>query len=216
MNDQLGKPHIAALFALMGVGHEITNNELAELVGFRIDGKVRATLNDRHLITSTQASRNKPYTHKLTEAGWKRCEAELTGELLDGTKQVAGALYLVLDGIARYLQRDNTVLRHVFETPEATEVPEVHEVPEDLDEQIASAYRRLAEKQGDYVRLAELRPELNGVDRAEVDRVLKEMSRAKRAELTPHPDPKALTDTDRHAAIRIGGDDNHLLVVERS
>ncbi|HEX6358217.1 hypothetical protein [Actinophytocola sp.] len=208
MNDPLSKAQIAALFALMGAGREISNNELSELVGFRIDGKTRTTLNERHLVTSTQASRSKPYLHTLTDAGWKRCEAELTGGLLSGTKEVAGAFYLVLDGLARYLQRDNKALAQLFRA--ATEAPA------DLDEQITSAYRQLAEKQGDYVPLAQLRQRLNGADRSEVDRVLKEMSKTKRAELTPHPDRRALTDADRAAAIRIGGEDNHLLVVERS
>jgi hypothetical protein len=43
-----------------------------------------------------------------------------------------------------------------------------------------------------------------------------DMSKAGQAHLAPDPDRKALTAADREAAIRIGGEDNHLLVVERS
>jgi hypothetical protein len=77
-------------------------------------------------------------------------------------------------------------------------------------------YRQLAAKQGDWVRLADLRSLLSGAKKPEVDRVLKEMSRARQAHLAPSPDPKSVTAADRDAAIRIGGEDNHLLMVEQS
>jgi hypothetical protein len=114
MNDRLGTQHITALFALMGVAREISNSELQELAGFKIDGQLRRTLNERHLVTSTRRG-NKPFVHELTDAGWKRCEAELSGERPEGSGHLGGAFYLVLDGIARYLQRENKVLTHVFQ-----------------------------------------------------------------------------------------------------
>jgi len=206
MNEELGNEHISALFALMGAAREISNTELEELAGFRIDGKLRTTLNDRHLVTSTRQG-NKPFVHKLTDAGWKRCEAELAGGRLKPTKYLAGAFYMVLDGFGHFLQRENRTLAHVFSQEPAGPVSETT---------IATLYRQLAEKQGDWVRLADLRPRLNGVARADVDRVLKAMSKAGRAHLAPDPDRKSLTAADHAAAIRIGGEDNHLLVVERS
>jgi hypothetical protein len=209
MNEELGNEHISALFALMGAAREISNNELYELAGFRIDGKLRKTLNDRHLVTSTRQG-NKPYVHVLTDAGWKRCEAELAGGRLKPTKHLAGAFYMVLDGVGHFLQRENKTLVQMFGQQPAKPAEPV------TDARIASLYRQLAEKQGDWVRLADLRDRLNGADRAEVDRVLKAMSKAGRAHLAPEPDRKSLTAADRDAAIRVGGEDNHLLVVERS
>jgi len=213
MNDQLRTHHITALFALMGVAREISNTELQELAGFRIDGELRRTLNDRHLVKSARLG-NKPFTHELTDAGWKRCEAELTGERPAGSGHLGGAFYLVLDGIGRFLARENKLLANVFQ-PESTDkaepAPTVIEAA-----QIGALYRTLAAKQGDQVRLAELRPLLNGAAGTDVDRVLREMSKAGKAHLSPDPDRKSLTAADRAAAIRIGGEDNHLLVVERS
>jgi hypothetical protein len=207
MNDRLGTQHITALFALMGVAREVDNNELQELAGFKIDGQLRRTLNERHLVTSTRQG-NKPFVHDLTDAGWKRCEAELAGERPEGSGHLGGAFYLVLDGVGRFLRRENRTLAQVFGTPEPTDPV--------TDKKITTLYRQLADKQGDWVRLAELRPLLNGATRTDVDAVLKDMSKAGQAHLAPDPDRKALTAADREAAIRIGGEDNHLLVVERS
>jgi hypothetical protein len=210
MNDRLGTQHITALFALMGVAREISNSELQELAGFKIDGQLRRTLNERHLVTSTRQG-NKPFVHELTDAGWKRCEAELSGDRPDGSGHLGGAFYLVLDGIARFLHRENKVLAQVFQPEDEAAEPEPV-----TDLKITTLYKQLADKQGDWVRLAELRPLLNGAPRTDVDRVLKNMSRAGQAHLAPDPDRKSLTTADRDAAIRIGGEDNHLLVVERS
>ncbi len=222
MNDQLRSEHITALFALMGVARAISNTELKELAGFTIDGKVRRTLEERRLITSTRAAGNKPFVHELTDAGWKRCEAELAGERPGRPSHLASALYLVLDGVRRYLDRNDMRIVHMFQ-PESP--APVDPRPEDRRAQpsgkadaaqVTAAYRELAVKQGDWVRLAELRPKLNGADRADVDRVLKEMSRSGLVHLAPDPDRKSLTAADREASIRIGGEDNHLVVVERS
>jgi hypothetical protein len=213
MNDRLGTQHISALFALMGAAREISNTELHELAGFRIDGQLRRTLNERHLITSTRQG-NKPYVHELTDAGWKRCEAELAGERPEGSGHLGGAFYMVLDGVDRYLKRQNKILADVFQPEAETTAPAPTEPV--TSKKIITVYHQLAEKQGDWVRLAEVRPLLNGATRADVDKVLKDMSKAGQAHLAPDPDRKSLTAADREAAIRIGGEDNHLLVIERS
>jgi hypothetical protein len=218
MNDQLSDNHIAALFALMGAAREISNNELFELAGFRIDGTLRKTLNERHLVVSTRKG-NKPFVHELTDAGWKRCEAELSGEQLKATKYLAGAFHMVLGGIDRQLQRERRILANIFQkedTSAAEQAAQPASIEPLSETTIAALYRKLADNQGDWVRLASLRPLLGETPRAEVDRVLKEMSKARRAHLAPDPDRKSLTTVDRDAAIQIGGEDNHLIVVERS
>lgn len=113
MKDRLGSQHICALFALMGAAREISNTELEELAGFRIEGRLRRTLNERHLVISTREG-NKPFVHELTDAGWKRCEAELAGERPDGSGHLGGAFYMVLDGLGRFLHRENRELDNIF------------------------------------------------------------------------------------------------------
>lgn len=62
----------------------------------------------------------------------------------------------------------------------------------------------------------DLRPLLDGAPASEVDAVLKELSRQGRLHLAPESNRKALTDADHEAAIRVGGEDNHLLSIEVS
>jgi hypothetical protein len=115
MKDPLGAQHLSALFALMGAAREISNTELQELAGFRIDGELRRTLNERHLVVSTRhGGNNKPFVHELTDAGWKRCEAELAGERPEGSGHLGGAFYMVLDGLGRYLRHENKILADIF------------------------------------------------------------------------------------------------------
>jgi hypothetical protein len=120
MNERLGAQHISALFALMGAARGISNTELQEVAGFRIDGRLRRTLNERHLVTSTRQG-NQPFIHELTDAGWKRCEAELAGERPEGSGHLGGAFYMVLDGLGRYLRRENQILTDVFQPEQETD-----------------------------------------------------------------------------------------------
>lgn len=220
MNDRLGGQHITALLALMAVARDISNTELAEVAGIKIDGEVRRTLNEKRLVKSTRAGGNKPFVHELTDEGWARCHKELTGKRPTGSGHVGGAFYLVLAGLRRFLDREHKALAYLFqpevEKPEKTEEKTEQPPAADLDARIVDAYRKLAPEPNALVRLADLRPLLNGASRGEIDDMLKQMSKSRRAYLTPAANRKALTDADRAAAVRIGGEDNHLLAIEKS
>jgi len=87
------------------------------------------------------------------------------------------------------------------------------EPEEDLETRIRVAYRELVREPRGWVALVDLRPKL-GAPANEVDAVLKELSRTGKAHLVPEDNRKVLTPADREAAIRIGGEDNHLLSIE--
>jgi hypothetical protein len=72
----------------------------------------------------------------------------------------------------------------------------------------------LATKQQDWVRLSELREKLGNPDKAEMDRILRDMTRTGRVHLAPDSDRRALTDADHAAAYRIGSEDKHLIAIE--
>ena len=55
--DELSAKERAVLFALMGEAREVSNSELAERAGFRLDGKERRKLNDLKLVASRKAGR---------------------------------------------------------------------------------------------------------------------------------------------------------------
>ncbi|NUT47295.1 MAG: hypothetical protein HOV94_08275 [Saccharothrix sp.] len=81
---------------------------------------------------------------------------------------------------------------------------------------IRKAYEALSVKAQDWVRLAKLRPRLSGADKAEIDEVLLDMVRTGTVHLAPDSNRKVLTEADHAAAIRIAGEDNHLVAIEES
>ncbi|NUT90877.1 MAG: hypothetical protein HOY78_02490 [Saccharothrix sp.] len=84
----------------------------------------------------------------------------------------------------------------------------------DLESTIRQAYADLSVKPQDWVRLAKLREKLGGASKDEVDEVLMAMVRTGTVHLAPDSNTKVLTDEDRAAAVRIAGEDNHLLAIE--
>lgn len=83
----------------------------------------------------------------------------------------------------------------------------------EVERKIQQVYTELARNPGSWVGLADLRDRL-GVDvpRAEVDRVLKQMSRERRVTIAPESNRKVLDERDHAAALRIGGEEQHLLM----
>ena len=74
--EDLSVKERAVLFALMGEAREISNPELEERAGFRLDGKERRRLNNLKLVDSRMVRR--AYVHELTDAGWHWCATELS------------------------------------------------------------------------------------------------------------------------------------------
>lgn len=207
MNDRLTSQDVSALFTLMAVAREIDNTELEEVTGIRITGDVRRRLNGLGLVDSKRTG-NKPYVHDLTDKGWVRCRTELGTQRPARPGYYGYAFFAVLNSLDRFFDRENRQLADVFQ-------PKVDGGP-DLETQIRRAYRKLAPKPGDWVRLAKLRPLLNGASKDDVDDVLKVLGRKQVVTLAPNPNGKDVTADDRAAAVRIGGDENHMISIEES
>jgi hypothetical protein len=210
--EDLSVKERAVLFALMGEAREVSNSELAERAGFRLDGKERRKLNDRKLVDSRMVGRT--YAHELTDAGWDWCAAQLS-QGTQGTQGVVssmeGALYAVLGGLARYLEHSEQALADVFQQRDSAAPDE----PRDIAELIREAYLLLASEPGKFVKLRELRGELSDVPRSELDPSLKEMYRAQQVNLIPQANQQALKQADRESALRIGGEDKHLISIRQ-
>jgi len=93
-------------------------------------------------------------------------------------------------------------------TPAAREV--------EVENKIRKAYADLATRPGEYVPLASVRDRLaeENMDRAEVDAALGRMAVQPGHHLIPWDNRKALSAKDREAALRFGGQDNHVLRIE--
>jgi len=206
MANELGLPHRAALLALMGTGGEASNKELADVSGFTIRKEVREALADRSLITFSREG-NGPFVHMLTRPGWAWCTEELQADPPARPGSLGGALYAVLRGLNGALEARNLTLLDFLSSGVVSE-------PGDIEAEIRAAYRKLAAKPRDWVRLVDLRFLLNGT--ADVDGGLRRMSRSGQARLAPDSNRRGLTAADHEAAIRIGGQDNHQIMIEES
>ena len=83
-----------------------------------------------------------------------------------------------------------------------------------VEDSIRDAYVKLTSRPGGWVGLAHLRAELADASRAEVDAALHTLHRTPGVSLVREENQKALTDTDRDAAITIGGHGKHLIAIE--
>ena len=207
--EDLSVKERAVLFALMSEAREVSNPELADRAGFRLDGKERRRLNDRKLVDSRKVGR--AYAHELTDAGWDWCATHSSEGPQGSASSMEGALYAVLGGLARYLEYSEQSLADVFRQRD----PEAPEEPRDIAEFISAAYRRLASEPGKFVKLRELRAELSDVPRSELDPSLEEMYRAQQVNLVPQSNQQALTQADRESALRIGGEAKHMISIRQ-
>jgi hypothetical protein len=212
-SDDLSVKERAVLFALMGEAREVTNPQLADRAGFRLDGKERRKLNDLKLVDSRKTGRT--YAHELTDAGWHWCATELPAGLRGKATSMEGALYAVLGGLARHLDDTGQSPADIFRrtTDEATPSPQGEE---DVEKLVTEAYRDLAAEPGEFVKLRQLRDRLSAVARPNLDSALEKMYRAQRVNLVPQANQQALTDADRRSALRVGGEFKHLLSVRQS
>jgi hypothetical protein len=196
-HDQLTLRERAALLALMAEARELTNAELRAVAGFPLDGRPRRRLNEQKLVASRRTGRS--FTHELTDDGWAWCRAELGASRPERAGYGGGALYALLAGLDRYLARSGLQLSDAFRP--------------DVEMQVRAAYRRLG-KPGHWARIAALREELPDVPRDAVDAELERLAATPGVHVRAASDQKALTEADHASAVRFGGDDRHLLMVE--
>ena len=219
--DDLTVRQRAVLFALLGEARQVANPELEQLIGVRLDGAERRDLNDRRLVESTRAGR--AFAHELSDAGWRWCAQELATAPAGRGSSLERAHYRVFAVFARYLDAAGLSLADIVR-PEPEPEPETEparveaEAAEaDLTACIEAGYRSLAAGSGEFISLRELRlrlTELTGRPRPDVDTALAALFTAQRINLIPQSNQRALSDADREAALRIGGESKHLISIE--
>jgi hypothetical protein len=202
MPEKYGPQEKAALMVLMLEGREVPNPELTSQHKIKLGPAGRDKLNKAGLLRTR--SDNRRLVHQITEDGIAWCMKDLAeGEPPARSGPWARAQAQVLRRCVQYLLKQGIRLTDV-----------IH--PSDLESLIRAAYLDLSAKPQDWVRLAKLRPKLNGAAKGEVDEVLLKMVKTGTVHLVPDSNRKVLTDADHTAAVRIGSEDKHLLAIEES
>ena len=200
-----GIPERAALIALMALNRETLNSELKHRYGLDLKKPARLKLNRDGLVQSRRVGNG--FAHELTDAGWAWAVAELDAQVPRRAGSAGGALYALLNGLKAALDARGMVIQELF-------APAAPEPAGSLRDRIREAYRTLATRPWDWVELRDLRAQLGGWPRREVDQELTRMFLEKDVNLTLHEDRGRLTQADRDAALRLGVDDMHLISME--
>ncbi len=215
--DDLTVRQRAVLFALLGEARQVANPELEQLIGVRLDGADRRQLNERKYVESTKVGR--AYLHELSDAGWRWCAQELAAPPGERAGSLERAHYKVFGLFARHLDAAGLTLADIAGPPSdapATAAANAANAASaaDLTAFIETGYRSLAATAGEFVSLRELRLRLPGRPRRDVDAALAALFTAQRINLIPQSNQQALSDADREAALRIGGEYKHLISIE--
>ncbi|GIH52931.1 hypothetical protein SAMN05421833_109249 [Microbispora rosea] len=229
-----------ALLILMAEDREVSNPELKEKYGVTVTGKERTALNDGGFVTSRRTGRS--FSHVLTDKGWHHAsELVRDGISAPGTGFAAAAVKALVGNLQRHIDRSETSLAEIFgrvegpvsgvhesSMPETTEEttaepiaqqsiapPPIERVPasEDVETLIRKAYAQLADRPNAWVSLTRLRPLLGDAPRNVVDAALRHMIGLPDVRLVPESNQKMLTDEDRGAAVVIGDQAKHLILI---
>ena len=209
--DDLTVRQRAVLFALLGEARQVANPELEQLIGVRLDGADRRQLNARKYVESTKVGR--AYVHELADAGWRWCAQELAAPPGERAGSLERAHYKVFGLFARHLDAAGLTLADIA-VPTADAPASTAASAADLTASIETGYRSLAASAGEFVSLRELRLRVADRARPDVDAALTTMFTAQRINLIPQSNQRALSDADRDAALRIGGECKHLISIE--
>ncbi|HET8658897.1 MAG TPA: hypothetical protein VFM55_07860 [Micromonosporaceae bacterium] len=190
----------------MSEAREVANAYLTNNRKLELKADPRKKLVARGLINVRKEGRF--YFLELSERGWGWCREQLDAEVPPQAGHGGAAAYAILNGLRRFLDRQDLSLADLFERPADAEP-----ATGDIEARIRKAYGELAPEPGAWVGLVDIRSRLGALARPDVDRVLVRMNRGPDVRIVPESGQKTLTDQDREAAVSIGNQDRHLIAI---
>ncbi|MFI5908754.1 hypothetical protein [Dactylosporangium sp. NPDC051541] len=214
----LSPNQILAVIVLMAEARELTNTEFAAIAGFPLNGRDNTALVKRGLVETDKNAR--PMVHQLTDAGWSLARTLHETEPPKEGRSAIQTLFTLMANVGRALERLQLSHGEFFKQTQTTTVDAapapVAIGPEGVEGAIRAAYTALADPPGDWVGLADVRDRLPGVEKAAVDNALRAMLSQPGVRVIPVANLKSLDARDRAAAVRIGGEDSHMMAIESS
>lgn len=116
-------------------------------------------------------------------------------------------MYALLNEFAEYMAKHDVEMVDVFG---AAYVPIG---TAEIEAAARAAYAEIATEPGAWVRLDRLRAALPEVPAEDLDRALTEMHQRRQIQLAPETNQKGLSRVQREAALRLGGEEHHLVVI---
>ncbi|MDY7090335.1 MAG: hypothetical protein SYR96_35240 [Actinomycetota bacterium] len=203
--DDLTPSEAAILVVLMVEAREVLNTELRDRYGLDVRKPARDKLERLQYVASRKSGRT--VALQLDDKGWVRMQSDFTFKARGAT-----ALGAALTALHAHL-RDRIVERsgaaNLTELFARTEM----RAPSDLNARVLSSVQALSAKTGDWVSLRRLRPFFADVPREQLDEALRQLSDSGTVTIVPESNQRTLTAADHEAALRLGGQDNHLLAV---
>jgi hypothetical protein len=186
------------LLSLMAAATDVSNRELKALCGLELTGDARRRLNEERLVDSPKVGRE--LRHQLTDAGWGWAKKELSQTCPPRADTGTRGLYLVLNRVSAYLDRLNQSADVIFSPP-----------PPPPGIRLREAVADLAPAPEEWVALSALRARLSDIPRSDLDAALIAANQEPDLVITTDADERRLSPADRAAAVRIGGEDHHLI-----
>lgn len=212
MAENLTPSESAILIVLMAEAREISNPELKERYQVTLDGKSRQKLNAAGYVSSVRVGRS--FVHVLDDKGWDRVHRDLDFD--SPRARALGAALSALHGNLRdRVLRDGPYRRfgEMFARPAGADDVVPDAAGDDLEARLRAAYAELAAHPGAWVRHTDVRRRAGDVPPDALDRVFRELSHAEDVEMMPESNQKTLSAEDRRNAVRVGGQDTHLMAI---
>ncbi|MER7269007.1 hypothetical protein ABT344_11955 [Micromonospora carbonacea] len=212
--DDLTASESAILVVLMAEAREVLNTELRERYHLDVRKPQRDKLTRLHYVASRKSGST--YALQLDDKGWVRMQSDLDFALRGASALGAALTALQANLRDRVLARSGcATLAELFAVTDVrgSAATAAADAAGALTARVVSAYRALADAPGAWVSLRRLRPFFADVPREDLDEALRRLSRSEGVAIAPESNQRTLTEVDIAAALRLGGQDNHLLAI---
>ena len=215
-DEKLKLVETCALLILLQVGQEIANADLKNERGLELKRDSRERLVKLGLVDVRKEGQR--IFLGLSDGGWNRALTIIGSEPPARSGYAGATIYAQVDALRNYLHASGLALSDFYVPPQGEPEPAPETVVElttdDIIAQIRKAYGAIAQAPGDAVKLLRIRTALPDIGTAELDEALTVMNRADDALIFAEANQKTLTAADRAAAVTIGNQDKHLIILK--